>query len=79
MAVKIENEKLFVTINEHGAELASLIDKKAKIQVNVIPHCEVKNYYHVSSAQKRIYYTDSMMDYKKIVYNVSGSILVDCI
>ena len=27
MAVKIENEKLFVTINEHGAELASLINK----------------------------------------------------
>ena len=27
MAVKIENEKLFVTINEHRAELASLINK----------------------------------------------------
>ena len=24
MAVKIENEKLFITINEHGAELASI-------------------------------------------------------
>ncbi len=59
------------------AELASLIDKKAKIQVNVIPHCEVKNYYHVSSAQKRIYYSLKMSGENSILYNMPGAIIFD--
>ena len=59
------------------AELASLIDKKAKVQVNAIPHCEVKNYYHVSSAQKRIYYSLKMSGENSILYNMPGAIIFD--
>lgn len=64
---------------ENIVELAKKIDQSKKEEILPMKKVGKKRHYPLSSAQKRIYYTDSMMDYKKLVYNVSGSILVDCI
>ena len=42
-----------------------------------INHCKDQNYYPLSSAQRRIYYTTKMINEKNTVYNMPGSILID--
>ena len=44
---------------------------------NKLVKADKKDYYPVSSAQNRIYYSTKMISESNLVYNVSGSLLVD--
>lgn len=53
--------------------LANFIDKKSNIQFDILKIKE-QEYYHTSSAQKRIYYASKLSDFNSTVYNISGGI-----
>lgn len=52
-----------------------LVDTKRAI--NIAPNTNSQDTYPISSAQKRIFYTDAMLGKDNIVYNVSGGLLVN--
>lgn len=45
--------------------------------LNLIPVCANSEFYPLSSAQRRIYYTSKMIGENNLVYNVPGAILID--
>ena len=64
------------------SKLAILIDNKLNIQSNLensskIQHCEKKDYYKLSSAQKRIYYASKVSGDDSCLYNMPGVIVFD--
>ena len=60
-------------------QLAKLIEgvEKNNIQKENIPIAEEKEYYPLSSAQKRIYYNSKMIGEDNTVYNIPGAIIID--
>ena len=56
-------------------ELANLIDGKQIEEYNKITPCENKDYYAVSSAQKRIYYASKLDRNNSISYNIPNVII----
>jgi len=59
------------------SELSALIDKKQQVENNNITPCEKKDFYHLSSAQKRIYYSSKMSGDSSTLYNMPGAIIFD--
>lgn len=58
------------------SDLLNLITiQKTKVE-NKLKVAEPQDYYPLSSAQKRIYYTNSMIGENNIVYNLPGALLV---
>ena len=58
-------------------DLSDYISTLSKISnKNTIKPVERKDYYHASSAQKRIYYA-SIIDDNSVLYNIAGGIIVD--
>ena len=55
-------------------ELANLIDSKHNVQYDCIKHCENKEFYNVSSAQRRIYYASKVDSENSVLYNIPGVI-----
>ena len=58
-------------------ELAKLIDSKQNIKYDEIEHCEYKEYYNTSSAQRRVYFASKLSGDNSIVYNMPGVIIFD--
>lgn len=57
-------------------ELALYISSLANVNRNSISAINKRNYYPLSSAQKRIYYS-SNMNKNSVLYNISGGIVID--
>lgn len=58
--------------------LAEFIDKqKNKKKISCLSKAENKDYYDLSSAQKRIYYGSYILDSSSISYNLPGGIFMD--
>ncbi len=80
---EIENEfgKKLSLMEIYNAEnivnLAKTIETSDNKRTLQMKRTSKKRFYPLSSAQRRIYYADSMMEHKSLVYNVSGSILVN--
>lgn len=65
-------------------KISDLSDYIVSLSVNEnkqirITKAKEKEYYPLSSAQKRIYYTSKMIGDKNLVYNITGGILIDTI
>ncbi len=60
-------------------KLAKLIDSLSNTNQIIIPKAEKKEYYPVSSAQKRMYYASSLDGDKSLVYNIAGGIIFDTV
>lgn len=59
-------------------KLALLVKKLQKEDFDLsIPKLEEKPFYHVSSAQKRVYYTSKMSGEDSILYNMPGAIVFE--
>ena len=56
--------------------LADYLDMASKSKSSTIPKMEEREYYPLSSAQKRIYYTANL-DTNSILYNIAGGIIID--
>lgn len=56
--------------------LANYLDMSTKNKASTIIKAEEREYYPLSSAQKRIYYTASL-DTNSILYNIAGGIIID--
>ena len=78
---KIFNVQLFVKDildNPVIKDLSDLISSKEKLVNNIsIKKVEIAEYYPVSSAQKRTYYSTKKISENNLVYNVSGALLID--
>lgn len=58
--------------------MAEFIDKqKNKKKISCLSKAENKDYYDLSSAQKRIYYGSYILDSSSISYNLPGGIFMD--
>ena len=58
--------------------LANFIEKqKINSRSITITHCPKKDYYELSSAQKRIYYSSYILNSNSIAYNLPGGIFMD--
>lgn len=86
LSAEIYNDK-FITLsikdifeNNTISKLAKLLDQKSVNNNNtIITKCEKQEYYPLSSAQKRIYYTTKMIGNNTLTYNLPGALLVDTI
>ncbi|MGN1310508.1 MAG: amino acid adenylation domain-containing protein, partial [Clostridia bacterium] len=58
-------------------DLANYISSLNSVSDNVIPKIESKDFYTISSAQKRIFFASSMAGETSTLYNVPGSIILD--
>ena len=64
--------------NSTIAKLSILIEKKFDIASSLkIPVSELMNYYPISSAQKRIYYSCLKDNDNSLLYNIAGGIILD--
>lgn len=59
-------------------EISDLISKK-NINANykTIPHVEKKDFYPVSSAQKRMYFASSIAGKNSVLYNIAGGVILE--
>lgn len=75
--VRISMQKLFE--NPTVSKLANLIQSHKNIIDNLdkIPKAIKKDYYHLSSGQKRIYYASQIAGSSSTLYNMPGSIIFD--
>ena len=75
--VRISVKDLFE--NPTIIKLASLISNSKNVNTNLekIPKTVAKEYYHLSSAQKRIYFTSKMAKKDNTLYNMPGAIVFD--
>ena len=58
-------------------ELSILINKKQQVENGIISSCKKKDFYHLSSAQSRVYYSSKMSGENSILYNMPGAIIFD--
>ena len=63
--------------NSSIIKLSNLISSKTNGSVEIIPRCDFKLYYPVSSAQKRIYYASNSIENSSILYNIPFGIILD--
>ncbi len=63
--------------NSTISELSDLIGNKNVSDSLVLSKANKRDFYPVSFAQKRIYYSTKMISEKNIVYNLSGGFIVD--
>ena len=63
--------------NPNIYELSKLIDNMQQIKCNQIIHCQEKEYYNLSDAQKRIYYSSKASGDNSTLYNMPGYIVFD--
>ena len=66
----ILNTPILINLSEYISTLSEVRN------INTITKFEEKDYYPLSSAQKRIYYTTSM-DNNSVLYNIAGGIILD--
>lgn len=57
------------------SKLLNLIEKKTKLKMPEITNIPEAEYYNLSSAEQRIYYSVSMAGENNILYNLPGSII----
>lgn len=73
--ISITVEELFN--NPTIKELASIIDSKKNTNIEKIIPCGLKEAYHISSAQKRIYFSCKIAGKDNLLYNMPGCIIFD--
>lgn len=73
--VNISMQDVFA--NPTIALLSNIIDIQAKLNYSNIKHISSKEYYPVSSAQKRIFYASKLAGENSVLYNMPGYIIFD--
>ncbi len=75
LKVKIKVQNLFE--NSTICQLSDLISnsENSSNNLDILTKVEVKDFYHISSAQKRIYYSSKIAGEETILYNTPGAII----